>query len=429
MFFSFLWNEKYIPTKSSEFIGNNENIEKLKTIINNIKQNSDNLVCLYGNIHTGKKLASKIVLNELNYTYNLIDYSEFKTENKFFEAINEISTTNIVNIFNNTKNSIIIDNFIPKKNRIKFLENYASTHKNTPIILIYQNYKNLNLFQDICKLHFTYITSSEMISILKNICIHEKLNITTQYLQILVQNSENNLQRLLMILENIKVYWNNKTITEEDLLTQLNVFQSIDIDIDQYKVYHDCHTIELSIEQSINSHEKDSNIYLLLQENFYNNIINSKIPESKLLEILIKYYDKLVNLSILEKEFFSKQYWFLNEYIAVLGIKVPNLLIKENQLITKINTNNITILSKMNYHFCNLKHINNICKILKLSYSNFQYFTILLYENYIFNDLDTRIPDISFYIFDKCIKLSYLFTKYDKLYTKKKQTKYKKIFS
>ena len=172
------------------------------------------------------------------------------------------------------------------------------------------------------------------------------------------------------------------------------------------------------------------NGYLLIQENIYKNLTCSNFDEKKTLNIINDYYDKLIDASIFEQEIYTKKNWYMSEYIAILTIKFPNYLInKNNIIIKKLNTNNYTIISKMNYYYCNLKHINTICKQLNLSYSTFQYFTVMLYEKFILNDDEFKIPNMNFYCFDKCIKLSYLHTKYDKLYTKKKQNKLKKYFN
>ena len=429
---NFIWGNIHLPNTSNELLGNEENIVEIRNFLNNLKQkkNISNCICLYGSIGIGKNLIINLLLKESNFTKTQIDFNYIKNDTMLIDKINEVTNTNIVNIFKKSKNSIIIQNFIPKKNKLDIILNYSNKNKYIPVIFLYNDIKNLNILKNINKVHISTLSFNNMKILLIN--LSQKINIilNDECLDLLCENCNNNLNRALFIIENIKIHFKEKKIDVEKLKTQLHIFSSKDLDIDTFSMYEKSFQDILSYDDSINFFENDMNGYLLIQENIYNNLNSSNLTEKKTLKIINDYYDKLIDASIFEQEIYTKKNWYMSEYIAILTIKFPNYLInKNNIIIKKLNTNNYTIISKMNYYYCNLKHINNICKQLNLSYSTFQYFTVMLYEKFILNNYEFKIPNMNFYCFDKCIKLSYLHTKYYKLYTKKKQNKFKTFFN
>ena len=107
-----MWNYKYIPKKSSDIIGNIEQVNKIKLWLSNIKNNiPNNYKGLYinGPNGIGKKTIINVLLKE--YNFNIIEFDNITSSSQFKEKLLMDSNYTNLNLFNNKyKHTIIIIN-------------------------------------------------------------------------------------------------------------------------------------------------------------------------------------------------------------------------------------------------------------------------------------------------------------------------------
>ena len=181
----------------------------------------------------------------------------------------------------------------------------------------------------------------------------------------------------------------------------------------------------------INSYNTDTNfVPFIVHENFINFVDkNTNCSYSEKIDICIKYYDFLTDSQILKNQIFGQ--WFVNDYIGFLTCYFPNLLIKNSNLKDMPVDTNIqksALISKYNYRYYNLKSINFLSKKMSIDLRNFQIFAGLLLDA-LFNSKKTiqnyidffNEKNITYKEFEKILKLTPGFEKFQKNWTKKYQ--------
>ena len=153
-------------------------------------------------------------------------------------------------------------------------------------------------------------------------------------------------------------------------------------------------------------------------------------------EKVIKFYNKLIDSSIIDTRMFNKHMWELADYVGLLSCMTAKLIIDGKGVSQNLRCS--PVISKTNYKYYNLKLINEICRKLDIPVINFQEYTTLFYDiviykkyndqkrNEFISDLKTKL---SFANFEKIIKLSYLYTNYNKKYTVKVKNKLLNLFN
>ena len=442
MFYSYLWDEKYMPKSIEELHGNKNDINGIIKLLQDIKKKKNVLNGIILNYDTNSNIKNyiKILLNHCNYSFQEISYEELN-DSKFEQTLNDICYRNITDIFNNKCSAIIITENIKKKKNFEVITKYLKNNKYIPVICLLCNntinitkYKNNYSIFNIQNPNDIYI-----FKFIKNIAINENILINDTIISILVNKCNNDLNRVFLILENIKTFYNNQKITLSNLQESLDVITNKDIDINSYGFIKTLHTKEVSSDFCINYYESNQGIIHLFSENFFNNIYQNNNNLSY--KLLLDYYEKLSESSMIEKFVFDNRKWGLSCYSGILGLKYPNYILMSNNIITNnIKINNSSILSKLNYFFYNLKFINEITKKINISLNQFQLFTSLLYDYFILNKIDCDIKkqkfikllksyNFAFNNFDKSLKLSYLYCTYEKLYTNKLKKQISDIFN
>ena len=444
MFYSYIWGDKYLPKNINELYGNKQDIQKiskiLKDLYNNIPNTNNGLILNNdGNINI--KHFIKIILKECNFTIQEID-NEYLIDSKFENILNNICVKNITDIFNNKKTAIIITDNFQKKKTAEIILEYMNNNKFTPIICLFQNnyVNNINFNKKFYTINIVRPSDNEIYNLIKLISKNENIVISDIIIRLLVDKCNNDINRTFLILENIKTYYSDKKINIKEIQESIDVFCNKDIDINSYGFIKNLYNESIDVSECIDYWECNQNINLLLHENFFNNLYSDKnVNHNIKYDVLYKYYTELTNSSIIDKFVFNNRK--LSNYIGFLSLKYPNYLIHKNNInVTKINLSNSGILSKVNYHFFNLKFINEITKKLDISTNQFQFFTLLMYDYFIFNNIKyekqiKKITDklsdmqFSFSNFDKTIKLSFLYERYAKSYTNQKKKKYASIFN
>ena len=204
-----------------------------------------------------------------------------------------------------------------------------------------------------------------------------------------------------------------------------------DIDIGLYEgvesVFND-NTLEY--EDLLNIYHTDTNsVPFLIHENFINYIdknTNNKLNQK--IDICIEYYDNFIDSLILKSNNFG--YWELIDHIGNLNVILPNHIVKKSNVKSVINNYSLgksSLISKYNYRYYNMKFINQLSKKLSISMGNFSLLSLLVSIaifiehdklDYTINIFKDRLTSNEF---QKIVKLSFIFEKYQKLFTKKVQ--------
>ena len=222
--------EKYRPTNIDDLILSNLN----KTLINNLINNYDNFpnLLLYGPPGTGKTSCVSNILKIIykkNYSSMVLELNASDDRNikVVRENIKDFAMTNCNMLTNNkyflTNNDfikfkvVVLDEIDSMTQDAQFcLRRIMETHIENVRFVFICNYVNkvIPAIQSrCCRLKFFHLNNVEAISRLKYICNIEKINVPDDSLQLLLKISNNDLRKVLNIIQNISYY--NKNINNE----------------------------------------------------------------------------------------------------------------------------------------------------------------------------------------------------------------------
>lgn len=227
------WNEKYRPNNLEKIILSNYN----KLLINNIieKNYFPNLL-LYGPPGTGKTTT---VINLINSYLNKY-YSDNKKQivhlNASHERGIEIIRNNLYtfvvsdNLFFEGPKFIILDevDYMTKSAQLalKYLiEYYSNYNVRYCLICNYITKIDNNLQSYFCKLKFNNIPFEEIHTFLSNICINEKLTLSTDYLYHIIYLFKNDIRAMINFLQlnnNNIIYFIDTNVYEKLYSINLN---------------------------------------------------------------------------------------------------------------------------------------------------------------------------------------------------------------
>ena len=212
---------KYQPSKIDDFVGNKKIITSLKNISK--KDNIPNIM-ISGEHGTGKSLLLKIFVNSLNIPkHNILRINLNEDLKK-----NNIQNNKLFNFLKNSeKNLIIIDNYeeIPLDQQYilrSFIKNY---NNNSTFIFFLNNISNiieqLSSYFLIFKLKPN--TNKDFLKYLKNIVKKEKLIISDNILNYIIEISHNFREVINNFTIILNFYYSNNSIADSDLDVCLNI--------------------------------------------------------------------------------------------------------------------------------------------------------------------------------------------------------------
>ena len=220
------WNEKYRPNNLEKIILSNYN----KLLINNIieKNYFPNLL-LYGPPGTGKTTT---VINLINSYLN----KYYKDNKKQIVHLNASHERGIEIIRNNLYTFVVSDNLFFEGPKFIILDEVDYMTKSAQLALkylieYYSNYNvryclicnyitkiDNNLQSYFCKLKFNNIPFEEIHTFLSNICISEKLTLSTDYLYHIIYLFKNDIRAMINFLQlnnNNIIYFINHDVYEK----------------------------------------------------------------------------------------------------------------------------------------------------------------------------------------------------------------------
>ena len=226
--YSKLWVDKYVPKTSNDIIGNIENIDKIKSFLeNNIKGG----LLITGYSGVGKTLISHIILKESGYNIVEFNSSNYNTPTSFKDKLKMIINNCNITMMTSKKykTAIIIDELdgICRSNNsfMSEIKNYIENKNNTyisnevPIICISSKLNNsINKLLLICThIKITKPDKKDILLFIDKVCKNENIILNIKNKELLVKNSQYDFRKVLQVLENIKMYFKDSPPSHSDI--------------------------------------------------------------------------------------------------------------------------------------------------------------------------------------------------------------------
>lgn len=404
-----LWLNKWIPSSTKEIIGNSNNINQVKNLIQNLENSKCKSLIISGKRGIGKTTAIKLLLKEMNYNFKIIypdEIKDYRIENDFFDFYNyKNSIYSKINLVNNSCNklAIIFDDIesITLTTEKKFILSILKENNKRfefPLIFISNNdhSKLLNdLKKHIIEITFQVPEKEEIIKLIKSIFLKENIKYDSdECLEKIIEFSQYDIRRLLNILQDISLNFtslNNNiidTFINKSLhkITNYGLFDStIDI-INNYKNYYDI----------FKYYENEKVLLpLMIHENYQKKLEKNK-NEKYCLDLILKISDSLSKGDNIETSIYTNQNWFLQELHAFFTCIIPSYLLNKDNLevLSKDNIKFSSDLNKTSLKNINRKNINNLSKIIPNKDIDNILFLNKISNHYISNNLESNLINI-----------------------------------
>jgi hypothetical protein len=369
-----IFTTKYIPKEPSDIIGNKDNIDFIQNWLSNFKNSGFSSIIISGHHGVGKTIAIKTILEYLNYDIKYLSSYNLKNIKK----INEIINMNSYFCENNNNFAIIIDDFdtitlTSKKNLIFQLFKDNQDKKYFPIIFL-TNEQHSKLISNIKKscpeLKFQYPELHELILYVKKICNNENIIINNDKLiDNIIKYSQLDIRKLLLILEDLKLTYNNKEINENEWNYYILSSKKKNINIGLYESTRQIFDKYTNISKNIELYETEKVLLpLMIFENYAKNLLLRQIPTNKeLYEIMYKVSDYISIGDNVETNIYTDQNWYLQKlhgfYTCVETSYYINKYPRKNSNTYVLNFS--TDLNKTSLKNINKRNINNIQILLE----------------------------------------------------------------
>jgi hypothetical protein len=365
---------KYIPKEPSDIIGNKNNIDFIYNWLINFKNSKYSSIIISGHHGVGKTITIKTILKYLNYDIKYLSSYNLKNIKKINELIN------INSFYFESKNNfaVIIDDFdtitlTSKKNLIFQLFKENQDNKYFPIIFL-TNEQHSKLVSNIKKscpeLKFEFPEIHEIIRYINKICKCENIKIKNENLIInIIKYSQFDIRKLLLILEDLKLTYNDKEINENEWNNYILSSKKKNINIGLYESTRDIFDKYTNIPKTIELYETEKVLLpLMIFENYAKNLLLRQIStNTELYEIMYKITDSISIGDNVETNIYTDQNWYLQKlhgfYTCVETSYNINKYPRKNSNIYTLNFS--TDLNKTSLKNINKRNINNIQNLLK----------------------------------------------------------------
>jgi hypothetical protein len=369
-----IFTTKYIPKEPSDIIGNKDHIDFIQNWLSNFKNSNFSSIIISGHHGVGKTIAIKTILQYLNYDVKYLSSYNLKNIKK----INEIINMNSYFCDNNSNFAIIIDDFdtitlTSKKNLIFQLFKDNQDKKYFPIIFL-TNEQHSKLISNIKKscpeLKFQYPELDELIIYVKKICNNENIIIkNNKLIDNIIKYSQLDIRKLLLILEDLKLTYNDKEINENEWNYYILSSKKKNINIGLYESTRKIFDKYTNISKNIELYETEKVLLpLMIFENYAKNLLLRQIPSNtELYEIMYKVSDYISIGDNVETNIYTDQNWYLQKlhgfYTCVETSYYINKYPRKNSNTYVLNFS--TDLNKTSLKNINKRNINNIQILLE----------------------------------------------------------------
>lgn len=372
------FTEKYSPKSISEIIGNKSSISKFEKWIKSIGDRDENFLILSGKNGIGKTIISKILLDTYNYNPIIIypeDIKNYRQNDEFNDFYNLNNSINKKINFKNIKNkniALLFDDTetITLTSEKKYIMNIFKNKINSsiPIIFICNNNhsKLLNDLKKNCQeIKFFSPSSYDLKNLIKKICGGEKIKIDNDgSLDVLIELSQYDIRRLLNLIEDFN--YNYKTLSNKNIEKFKKQTLLKDTNIGLYDATRILLNDDLEFDNIYKIYESEKVLLpLMIQENYYKKICNSKKSVEKKLDSIVSISDSISFGDNVETSIYTDQNWYLQEIHGFFTCIKPSKL--SNEFTHQVLGNLIQFssdLNKTSLKNINKKNINNLQKII-----------------------------------------------------------------
>lgn len=351
---SLLWVNKYKPNNNTIF-GRKKEIDFINNWLDSSNKKYYSLL-ITGKYGCGKKTIINLLLENKNYNKIIINPNEVKNYrvNNIFKNI-----FNFKFLLNKKKNIIIFNNIdiitlsSDKKYLLKIIKSNNKLKK-IPIFFICSN-KHNKLIIDLKKqsniLFFNSMSKTDIINFIKYVCIKEKIVISVNILEKIIEYIDYDIKKLLNFLQDIS--YNFKKITTETFNNYIKYSKNKNKD---FNLIFDTSNIinkKLSNETITKLYENEKVLLpLIIHENYVKKILLKK-DENYIIDKLCKINNNISKSDIIETNIYSNQNWFLKDIHCYYSCISTNYILNDN------NNNNISnIRFSQDLNKTSLKNIN-----------------------------------------------------------------------
>jgi len=408
---SYLWLNKYKPTKFDDFINLNKEIRTIRKWLKCFharKGTKDfkNCLLLSGATGVGKTVLIETLLREENYNTLHFDASTNSSCSTIEHKINTaMGNNNILSYMSGIdRTAILIDEldvidsrrefgsskileFLTYEQRIFYKGKNISQPKKkfiinkVPIICISNGKHTKKLKTNSLFISILPPSDNDLTVLINRIMVCENFTLNQSIVQLLVSVSQNDYRRTITLLEGIYRYKCNNDDNPALLIKHILSISKKDVNQTIYGDLKDVYTTVKTFKELNDSYYcHNKNLVFLAHENFIRVVMTCFKGNYKTkLKICVKFYMDFLNANVFLEKMFN--YWDLQKYISISLSSINNLcqIHKIKSKSTPPFTHSL-IASKYNYRFYNLKYINSLSKKLNVDINQFYIVAHILYE-------------------------------------------------
>lgn len=378
-----LWTNKYKPKDYNQIIGKTTELNKISSWLNNLKNNKSQALVISGDHGIGKSVLIELILKKFNYKPIVItqnDIKQYRSSNTFKDLYNINNSINSKIKINNknfsNKIAIIFDgaetiSLTSEKKFIMEIFKENNKIKSFPIFFITNN-QHSKMLIDIKK-HCVQVNlyppkSNELKMFIKFICKKENLKISKDALDELIIFSQNDIRRLLNLLQELSFHYTNKKIKLKNLKQFIKSSREKNKDISLFEATSKIINTKLEYSEILKLYETEKVLLpLMIHENYPKKVI-PYFPVDDIennLYNLVKISDSISRGDNIETSIYTDQNWYLQNIHGFYTCINTNFWINNCNLNKK--TEKIIFsqdLNKTSLKNINKKNINNLMKIL-----------------------------------------------------------------
>lgn len=283
-------------------------------------------ILISGTHGCGKSTIVSLILKE--YNYEIINLNTLDSKTKIDSELISKFEMNYKSE-DNKKPLLLIDELesvitLNDKNGVFNIIKENNYKRWMPIIIITNNQHNKQLteakkFSNEVKIYSPY--QNEIVRWVSNISNNENINMSNQVINKFVEYCQNDMRKVLIQLDELKMNYGSKPITLELLNSFMDIMKEKDLDFDLYKATNKILTDYKDIETSLELYETEKVLIpLMIFENYHKFV--KKDAYSQILN----------NLSIgdiLENYIYGEQNWDLLELHGMISCGIPSYLISK----------------------------------------------------------------------------------------------------
>lgn len=397
---SYSWISKYTPKHPKELIGNKKNIDDIvqwiqyvstcsksngdkkgkrgrgrgvrireKTSPSDVEElvmeqeqepeksnpNDSKILLITGHHGVGKTCIITVLLKYFKYTINILNLSKIKNDKMVSELVDHINKNeDILSVLHNVvkKRMLLIDEFENTAINTKFGKICLDTliRYEYPLIIISNN-KHNSIPQDIKKKAYEikiYQPSPiELQTLAKKIIAAENINIAgmnvgeNTILNKIIEHSQKDYRRLILLLQDIKYTYNNTTITPSVYACYQAMSTSKDEEFDLYKSTKNLLNKYSGVEKMLKLYDYDKvKLPLMIQQNYIQYILSNTSDEKKQFENAVEISGLLSLGDTIDNHIYSNQCWELSDIHGYYSCVMPSYKLttmSENNIIPDID--------------------------------------------------------------------------------------------